>query len=353
MGKKRNIKKGLPPGSIVFTGEQQTNKANMRLVRYNESHYDTKDIAIFPIANFVKADPNFVVWYDLKGVHDVSIVEQLGAAFMIHTLVMEDIVNICQRPKFEEYTTGNYIVLQSFKFNKTTLRFQTEQVSIFFGKDFLVSFQEDAEELFANVNYHLAEAKGKIRQKKADYLAYSLLDMIVDDYIEVLETIEDITSELEIAITHEPKPTLKSAIYQLKRELLTFRKSVNSLREAILKLNRTETNFVTSEGMNFYYRDLLDHITHVLERTENYRDMLSELQNLYLAEISYKSNGVIQVLTIVSSIFIPLTFIVGVYGMNFEYMPELHWEYGYYTVWGVMIIIAISLLLYFHRKRWI
>lgn len=353
MSKKRNVKKGLPPGSIVFTGEQNSSKADMRLVRYNNSFYETKDITIFPIANFATADLNYVVWYDLKGLHDVNIVEQLGLAFNIHPLVLEDVVNTSQRPKFEEYNTGNFIVIEAFKFNKTTFRFKSEQVSIFFGKNFLISFQEDAEELFTNVNHHIAESKGKIRQKKADYLAYSLLDMVVDEYIDVLESIEDITTDLEIEITHNPKPALKSAIYQLKRELLGFRKSINSLREAIIKMIRNESDFVTSDGMDFYLRDLLDHVTHILERTENYRDTLSELQNLYLAEIGYKANGVVQILTIVSSIFIPLTFIVGVYGMNFENMPELKWTYGYYAVWGVMICIAIALLLYFHRKRWI
>lgn len=353
MSKKRNIKKGLPPGSIIFTGEQQTSKANMRLVRYNDSFYETKEITSFPVSNFTKADPNFIVWYDLKGIHDVNIVEQLGTTFNIHPLVLEDIVNTSQRSKFEEYNTGNFIVLHSFNFNKTTFRFKTEQVSIYFGKDFLISFQEDAEELFTNVNHHIAESKAKIRLKKADYLAYCLLDRIVDDYIEVLEDIEDITTELEIEITNNPKPALKSAIYQIKRELLVFRKSINSLREAIIKMIRNETDFVVSEGMDFYLRDLLDHITHILERTENYRDTLSELQNLYLAEIGYKANGVVQILTIVSSIFIPLTFIVGVYGMNFENMPELKWEYGYYAVLGFMAFVALILLLYFHRKRWI
>lgn len=343
----------MPPGSIVFTGEQQTSKADMRFVRYNEVFYDTKSITVFPVANFVKSDPNYVVWYDLKGVHDVKVVEQIGEAFDIHLLALEDVVNTGQRPKFEEYNKESFIVFHAFKFNKTTLRFKSEQISIFFGKDFLISFQEDTDELFSNVNIHIAESKGKIRLKKADYLAYSLLDKIVDDYIEVLEDVEDIITDLEIEITKKPKPPLKSAIYQLKGELLTFRKSISSLREAIIKMIRNQSEFVVSDGMEFYLRDLLDHITHVLERTENYREMLSELQNLYLAEVDFQANEVVKVLTIVSSIFIPLTFIVGVYGMNFENMPELKWVYGYYAVWGIMTLTAILLLLYFYRKRWI
>jgi magnesium transporter len=352
MKQKRIAKKGMPPGTVIFTGEQQSSTADFRYVVYNENHVKEENLTTCPLSNVVTPVENENIWYDLKGVQQVELIEQLGTTFNIHPLVLEDIANTTQRPKFEEYETGNFLVLQNFKFNTTTMRFSTEQISIFFNQNTVISFQEDAEELFLNVVQQIASGKGKIRIKKADYLTYNLLDTIVDNYIEILETVEEKITALEIEVTHNPQVSLKSAIYQLKRELLTFRKSLNSLREAIIRMMRSENDFI-NDYMSHFLRDLLDHITHLLERTENFREMLSEIQNLYLAEIGFKANGVIQVLTIVSSIFIPLTFIAGLYGMNFKYMPELEWTYGYPAVLFFMATTACILLLYFHRKRWI
>ncbi len=352
MQKKRLKKKGLPPGSIVFTGEQQNVNANLRYVFYDENSVEEQNISTFSSPKMVTAKENQVLWYDLKGVEQVAVIEQLGAVFNIHPLILEDVANTTQRPKFEEYELGNFIVAQAFQFNPTTLRFKTEQICIYFSKDFLISFQEDAEELFLSVCHQITLGKGKIRSKKADYLAYALLDTIVDEYVEILETVEEKIVSLEIEVTNNPRPLLKTSIYQLKRELLHFRKSVNSLREAIIRMMRSDNEYI-NEDTHVFLRDLLDHITHILERTENFREMLSELQNLYIAEISFKANGVVQMLTIISSIFIPLTFIVGLYGMNFKYMPELEWVYGYPTVIGIMVVLVILLLIYFRKKRWL
>lgn len=352
MKKKKVHKKGLLPGSIVFTGEKTVSTADLRCVIYDEAKVNEQNITEFPLNKVEIPSDDQIVWYDLKGVNQISVIEQLGKTFNIHPLVLEDVANTTQRSKFEEYKSGNFIVAQAFKFNPVTYHFSQEQISIFFSKNVVISFQEDEEELFTEIKNYIINDKGKIRQKKADFLAYLLVDTIVDDYIDILDLIEEKITTLEVEIMTDPRPIQKITIYKLKRELLTFRKSVLSLKEAMMKMARIENEYIEPNN-TIFVRDLLDHITHILDRTEQYRDMLSELQNLYLSEIGYKANGVIQLLTIISSIFIPLTFIVGVYGMNFDNMPELHWEYGYHTVWFVMILIAVSLLIYFRRKRWL
>ncbi|MFZ4543519.1 MAG: magnesium/cobalt transporter CorA [Saprospiraceae bacterium] len=346
------MKKGLPPGSIIFTGEKRSHRANLHCILYNESKALGQNVTEFPLSSISIPAQDEIVWYDLKGVHQVEVIEQLGKAFNIHPLVLEDVANINQRPKFEEFETGNFLVAQAFHFHTDSLKFQSEQISIFFGKNFLISFQEDEDELFENLINQILNGKSKIRVKKTDYLAYSLIDVIVDEYFDHLSIIEENISNLEIEITRNPVPSQKSLIYHLKRELMMFRKSVQSLREAISRMSRADNAFVETET-SIFLRDLLDHLTLTLERSENYREMLTELQNLYMAEIGFKSNSVIQVLTVITSVFIPLTFIVGVYGMNFENMPELKWHYGYYEVLFLMLIVALMSLFYFKRKNWI
>jgi magnesium transporter len=352
MKKGKILKKGLPPGSVIFTGDNTSEKVNFRYILYDETNAKEENVTHFSSAAAVSFLPNQTLWYDLKGLHQVALIEELGKAFTIHPLALEDIANVSQRPKFEEYDEGNFIIAQAFTFNSTTLRFSAEQVAFFFNKQLLISFQEDEDELFLSVCQQITNGKGKIRHRKADYLAYNLLDTIIDEYFVILETIEEKITSLEIEVTNNPRPLLKSSIYQLKRELLNFRKSVNSLREAISKMMRSENDFIENSTLVFL-RDLHDHLTQVLERTESSREMLSELQNLYIAEISFKANGVMQMLTIISSIFIPLTFIVGLYGMNFDVMPELRWPYGYPMVLTLMAGIVILLLVYFRKKRWL
>ncbi len=352
MKKGKISKKGLPPGSVVFTGDTSSEKVNFRYILYDEIGAKEENVTHFLSSASVDFLPNQVLWYDLKGLHQVALIEELGKAFNIHPLALEDIANVSQRPKFEEYDEGNFIIAQAFTFNSTTFRFSSEQIAIFFNKNLLISFQEDEDELFLSACQQINAGKGKIRSRKADYLAYNLLDIIIDEYFAILDIIEEKITSLEIEVTSNPRPLLKSSIYQLKRELLNFRRSVSSLREAISKMMRSENDFIES-STHVFLRDLHDHLTQVLERTESNREMLSELQNLYLAEIGFKANSVVQVLTIISSIFIPLTFIVGLYGMNFDVMPELRWQYGYPMVLTLMAAIVIFLLVYFRKKRWL
>ncbi|MEY4903663.1 MAG: hypothetical protein RLZZ292_1478 [Bacteroidota bacterium] len=351
---KRKNKKppGLPPGTIVFTGEQKAEHPDIYFTHYTENECVEKKYQNYSLLQLKKAEAGSVLWYDVCGLHDVPVLESFGQHFNIHQLVLEDIANTDQRPKVEEYDSGIFVLAQAFTFDAKNLMFTTEQIALYAGDGFLLSFQEDPEDLFVSVRQQIQNAKSKLRRKQSDYLAYLLLDTIVDHYIEVLDAVEDEIIRLETEITIHPEESLKSRIYHLKRQLITFRKSVASLREAVARFVKSDSDYV-QESTAIFIRDLQDHITQVLERCENYREMLTELQNLYVSEISFKMNNVVQVLTIVSSVFIPITFIAGVYGMNFEVMPELKHPYGYTAVWCLMGTVALGSLSYFKYKRWL
>ncbi len=351
---KRKNKKppGLPPGTIVFTGEQKAEHPDIYFTHYTENECVEKKYQNYSLLQLKKAEAGSVLWYDICGLHDVPVLESFGQHFNIHHLVLEDIANTDQRPKVEEHESGIFVLAQAFTFDATLRTFTTEQIALYAGDGFLLSFQEDPEDLFLSVRQQIQNTKSKLRRKQSDFLAYLLLDTIVDNYIAALDVVEDEIIELETEITTHPDERLKSRIYHLKRQLITFRKSVASLREAIGRFVKSDSDYV-QESTAIFVRDLQDHLSQVLERCENYREMLTELQALYVSEISFKMNNVIQILTIVSSIFIPLTFIVGVYGMNFEYMPELKQPYGYTVVWCVMLLFAFGLLSYFKYKKWL
>jgi magnesium transporter len=352
MSKKQKKKAGLPPGTVVFTGEKKTENIDVTLVRFNantvvEKHFKNQ----FP-TEFEKPTEENVCWYDVKGLDNIDIIESYGQHFNIHRLVLEDIVNIRQRPKFDEYEQGVFISMNAFVYKKIEMSFQSEQISFYLGKDFLLSFQEDSEDIFMDVRNQIQVGKEKIRHKKSDYLAYVLVDYIVDGYFEILDTIEEQIEVLEIEVTNNPTPRVKSSLYHLKRELNNFKKNVTSLREAVLRWSRADYDFI-EKSTDIFLRDLLDHISQSIERSENCREMLSELQSLYITGIGARTNGVINVLTIISSIFIPLTFIAGVYGMNFKVMPELEYPNGYPIAMAFMGMIALGMLGFFKYRKWI
>jgi magnesium transporter len=348
---KKRKKAGLPPGTVVFTGEKKGENIDLVYVRYGlegvEERFYTNELP-----SLMPAIHENVAWYDLRGLDNVSILQDFGTAFDIHPLILEDIANVGQRPKFEEYDNGIFIVAQAFRFKSLDLTFQTEQVSFYVGKNYVISFQEDSEDLFAFIREQIKVGKSRICHKKSDYLAYILVDFIVDQYLEILDQVEEKIEHLEIEVSSSPTPRVKSQLYQLKRELNGFKKNVFLLREAIGRWTRTEVDLVEPTTI-VYLRDLLDHVNLTLERSESFRDVLTDLQGLYISELSAKANSVINLLTIISTIFIPLTFIVGVYGMNFDNMPELHSPNGYYVVWALMGTIAIGLVLFFKHRKWL
>jgi len=346
--KKKLKRPGAPPGTLQFTGEQRMEHSYVSIAQYDPQHCDIRKMekGETPVVGV-----DCVMWYDIRGLHDVALVETFGQHFNIHPLVLEDILHTQQRPKFEEYGDEVFIVVSALSFNQGH-ELSSEQVAIYFGENFLLTFQENEHDTFLAVRERLEVGSGRIRSRKADYLAYALIDNVVDNYFGVLDHIEDWLQELENEINKEPSREVKEKIHQLKFQLLALRRSVMPLREVAGKFSRCESK-VMDKNTSHFVRDLYDHAIRISDRIETYRDMLTGLQELYIAELSIRTNNVIQVLTIITTIFVPLTFLAGIYGMNFDNMPELHWKNGYFYLLGLMGLILIASLFYFKRKRWI
>lgn len=339
---------GLPPGSLVYTGQKRVEVPDLSILQYSptsiKSSKSLTDIE-YPVTEGV-------LWIDIRGLHETELLRQLGGQFGVHALALEDIVDIYQRPKFDNYDEGFLVLLESFSFTPDEMHLAQEQISVFCGKDFVLSFQEDAKDCFVTVRERIKGSQGRIRKYHADYLAYSLIDNIVDQYFVTLESIGDVLDGLEEEIAKKPDFETKNRIHRMKRVVLDMRKGITPLREAVSMLLHSDSHFIT-EKTRPYLQDLYGNVLQAIEMTETYRDILSGVQDLYLAELSYKINKVIQTLTIVSAIFIPLTFVVGVYGMNFDYMPELRWKYGYFYVLGFMAIVTAVMLFWFKRRKWL
>ena len=349
--KKRKIS-GLPPGSVIFTGNQKVEKVFIHYQQYDSEKLLEKTLDNHADIVFHKSPNDKVDWYDIRGLHDTSLLELLGGTFKIHPLILEDVADTYQRPKFEEYDKGGFVIIRALKFDKQKLVIQTEQVALYFRKGFLISFQESDSDLFGAVRKRLHSGRGKIRQRGADYLCYALLDNIVDNYFVILDEIEDVIEELEDQLLAAPDHEIKEQIHHLKKELLVVRKSINPLREAISRFSKSDNAFIEESSLVFV-RDLYDHTIQIMDMVETYRDMLNGLQDLYLSEISFKMNQVMQVLTIITTIFVPLSFLAGLYGMNFSYIPELQFKYGYFILLIVMFLIFAGSLLYFRKKKWL
>jgi magnesium transporter len=349
MAKRKRAKTGLPPGTLVFTGKKHVEQPNISLLQYDADtiiDQEQKD-RMAPL----KEGPA-KHWYDIRGLHNTELIREFGEKYNIHPLAQEDILDTQQRPKMEEYENGVFITVQALTMEEDLNKIDTEQIALFFGKDFLLSFQEKEDDNFASVRNRLLVASGKIRRRGTDYLAYALLDTIVDYYYPILDHIDDQINAVEASILKEPTQEDKSTIHQLKRQLLTLRKAIVPLREAVNRFSRLDNPLVSDDTLIFV-RDLYDHVYQIIDTIETYRDLLNGLYDLYLSEFSYRTNNVMQVLTIISTVFIPLTFLAGIYGMNFKNMPELEWRYGYFGLWGVMLLTVAASLLYFRRKKWI
>ncbi len=351
MAKKTRKKLGLPPGSLVFTGKQKIDKVLINYLEYDQENYRTESPENDSFATLHQPVDNLVQWYDIRGLHDLEVIQKLGTTFHLHPLVLEDIADTQQRPKYEEYDNGIIIILKALTFNTTEIRVKTEQISVYLGPDFLLSFQEDKTDLFHLIRERIRLSKGRIRKKHADYLVYTLLDIIMDSYYIILDKIELEIEKLETNIIENQDKNCKSEIHQLKQEMMKIRKCIAPLREAISRFSKSEHDLI-SENTKVFLRDLYDHNVQLLDTTENYRDMLNSLQDLYLSEISFRMNEIMQMLTLITSIFVPLSFLAGLYGMNFEYIPELHFKHGYFILLAVMFLISGSMLYYFKKAKW-
>ena len=355
--KKLSKTAGLVPGTLVHVGKKRTEKVKITVFDYDEKQFQERAIdnvrKCFP---YNKTDS--VTWINIDGVHDLDIIRDLGTEFNIHPLILEDIVNTAQRPKMEDMGEYIFIVLKMiYPDEQDPKKINIEQVSLIVGRNYVISFQEEEGDVFDPIRDRIRHAKGRIRKTGTDYLAYSLLDAVIDTYFSILEGFGEEVEALEEVLASDPKPETLQIIHRLKRINIFLRKSVWPLREIINGIMRVETGIVKKQTM-LYFRDIYDHTIQVMDTIEATRDMVSGMLDVYLSSQSNKMNEVMKVLTIFAAIFIPLTFIAGIYGMNFNpqaspfNMPELNWKFGYFFALGLMLAVALVMLAYFKRKKW-
>ncbi|MBN2282838.1 MAG: magnesium/cobalt transporter CorA [Deltaproteobacteria bacterium] len=348
--KRASEKAGLPPGTIVHVGEKKSETVEISLIDYDATSHREMDVKNIEDVLPFKETPA-VTWVNIDGLHDVDIIEKVGGYFNIHPLVLEDIVHTGQRPKFEELEEYIFVILRMFYFGTDGESIESEQVSVILGPNYVISFQERTGDIFNALRERLRNGRGRIRRMGADYLAYSLMDSIVDNYFVILERYGEQVELIEEELAKQPDTGTMATIHRLKKEVVMLRKSIWPLREIVSGLERSESELV-KESMSIFLRDLYDHTIQVIDAVEAYQDVLSGLLDLYLSSISNRMNEVMKVLTIFATIFIPLTFIAGIYGMNFEYMPELKWHWAYPVFWIVIIAVSAVMLIFFRRRKW-
>ena len=356
----RSKKLGKPPGTLIFIGDQKTQSQEINLIEYNgKTLNEAKDTQFDSIKNKIILETDDLTnWIDIIGLHGVENVEKIGSLFDLHPLTLEDILNTDQRPKFEEYQNYIFIVIKIISYDKSISEIVVEQASLVLGKGYLVTFEEQPSTLFNDLRERIRTKKGKIINYGPDYLAYSMIDVIVDNYFTVLEKMGEEIEDLEEELVINPKTETIQSIHQFKREMIALRKSVWPLREVITKLMRQDSEYVDEKTI-IYLRDVYDHTIQVIDTIETYRDLLSGMLDIYLSSVSNRMNEIMKLLTLIGTIFIPLSFITGLYGMNFDRsvsplnMPELGWSFGYIYVWVVMLSVVFIMLFYFRRKKWI
>ena len=348
--KRRSKKAGLPPGTLVHIGKRKTEKARITIIDYDQTNYQKKEVKSVEEC-FPFKDTSTVTWINIDGIHQVEIIEEIGKCFKLHPLILEDILNTEQRPKLDDFEDYVYVVLKMPHFNEENNKIRIEQISLILGSNFVLSFQEKEGDVFDTVRERIKNGRVRIRSSGTDYLIYALIDAIVDNYFTILEKIGDRIEGIEEELIVQPEKETLHAIHDLKRETLIFRKFVWPLREIVSDLEKGELKLI-QEPTRVFFKDVYDHTRQVIETIEIFRDMLSGTLDLYISSIGNKTNEVMRILTIMASIFIPLTFIAGLYGMNFEYMPELKWRWSYPAILLVIASIGISMIFYFRRKKW-
>ncbi|MBL7070175.1 MAG: magnesium/cobalt transporter CorA [Candidatus Omnitrophica bacterium] len=346
---KRVSSKTLPPGTLVSTTDR-TGEVKVTIIDYNESVFLEKQVRGVDEC-FELRDKPTVTWINVDGLNSIDIVAKLGSCYQLHPLVLEDILSIDQRPKLEIFENYVSVVLKMLSYNEKNSGLESEQVSLIFGKNFLISFQEKEGDVFDLIRDRLRNAKGRIRKSGSDYLTYALIDAIIDNYFSILEKFGERIAHIEEELVKDPSPKTVQTINGLKRELIFLRKSVWPLREVISGLTRGDTTLVKKETV-LYLRDIYDHTIQVIDTIETSRDMVSGMLDIYLTNASNRMNEIMKILTVIATIFIPLTFITGIYGMNFKNMPELSWQWGYLTIVGLMFVMATTMLIYFKKKNW-
>jgi magnesium transporter len=349
--KKRQKTLLQPPGTLVHIGEKKTEKTKITIIDYNEEHYgEKKDVSVEDCRSYVKTQT--VTWINIDGIHNPDIIERIGEQFGIHPLLLEDIMNTEQRPKTEDFEGNMFVVLKMLTYNEEAGEIDSEQVSLVFGSNFVISFQEREGDVFDSIRERIKTGKGRIRKMGADYLAYSLIDAIVDHYFTILDNFGSNIETLEEELIDYPTHRTSAKIHKLKRELTFLRRSVWPIREVISSIERSESRLINKTTLPFL-RDVHDHTINIIETIEAFRDSISGMLDTYLTQMSNRMNETMKVLTVIATIFIPLTFISGIYGMNFQFMPELGWKWAYPTVWGFIVTAGILMVIFFKRKKWL
>ncbi len=350
--KKRSLKAGLPPGSLVHIGTRKVKDSLIHILDYDEQGVREKDRAVLDECSAFR-DSDSVTWIDIEGLRDIQLLSGLGECYRLHPLILEDILNTDQRPKSDDMESYIFVVLKMLDFDPDSLEIISEQVSIVFGRNFVISIQEGREgDLFEPLRERIRNGKGRIRKMGPDYLAYSLLDVIIDHYFIILEKFAERIEALEEDLINEPKPDTLHQIHRLKREMISLRKSAWPLRELVYALEKSDSELIRP-ATKIFLRDIYDHAVHIIDSIETYREMLSSMLDIYLSSLSNRMNQVMKILTIFSTIFMPLTFLAGVYGMNFKYMPEIGWRWGYPLVMLIMLVVAALMIYLFKKKKWL
>jgi len=349
--KSSSKKAGLPPGSLVHIGEKNSSEVKITVLDFSEEQFEEKQVKDISECFPFKDTPT-VTWINIDGLHDTGVIGKICEHYGVHPLIQEDILHTGQRPKTEDFQSYIYIVLNMLSADKSATSVLSEQVSIILGSNFVISFQEKEGDVFDNVRERIRSAKGRIRKMGPDYLAYALIDAVVDNYFAILEYFGERIEGLEENLLANPDPHTLQSIHGLKREMIFLRKSVWPLREVISALQRGD-NDIFKETTQIYLRDIYDHTIQVIDTVETFRDMISGMLDTYLSSISNRMNEVMKVLTIIATIFIPLTFIAGIYGMNFDKMPELKWAFGYPLALALMLAVGLLMVFYFRKKKWL
>jgi magnesium transporter len=350
--KKHAHKSGMPPGTLVYAADQPaTRDARVMLFDFDEQH--VVENVVYDIAECLPfTDAQTVTWINVDDVQTPGLLDSFGKILGFHPLMLEDILHTDQRPKYEDYGEYLFFVLKMLDFDSDKNEIVVEQLSLVLGANYVISFQERPGDMFDPLRERIRKNASRIRKSKSDYTAYALMDSVVDRYFDVLEKIGDRIATLEAILVKHPKPETLRSIHKLRQELIFLRKSVWPLRDVVSSMQRDESPLIR-DSTELFLRDLHDHVIRVTDSIDTYRDMLSSMQDVYLSSISNRTNEIMKVLTLFSSIFLPLTFIVGVFGMNFRNFPELDWPYGLQGTMVLMVLVGVGMYLFFKHKKWL
>ena len=345
-----SAKAGMPPGTLMHVGKQPAAPARITAINFSAAHLDECTIAsLADLQRFHQDDT--ITWVHCEGLHLGGLLEEFGQTFGIHPLVLEDILNTHQRPKFEEYDSYLFIVLKTLA-GSTDLVIQHEQISLLMFANLLFTFREKQDGLFDTLRQRLLNARGRIRTLGTDYLVYAIMDTVVDHYFALSDTLEEVIESIEVKLLTKARTQTLNTIQRLKREMVFIRKAISPLREVLGALQRCESSLLSAKTEP-YFRDIFDHVLRVVDTLDSHRDLINGMLEIYLTSLSNRMNEIMKVLTVFATIFIPLTFVVGIYGMNFEYMPELHWKWSYPVLWVLFFAIPAALLIIFKKKNWL